>query len=87
MTRLGTQEHRLLLKLLKAARVNAGYRQIDLAHKLNVTQSLISKYEVGERRIDLLELRNICLALEISLPDFVHELEKQLSKTNNETDR
>lgn len=87
MTKLGTIEHRLLLELLKTARVDAGYRQVDLARKLNVPQSLISKYEVGERRVDLLELRDICSALEISLPDFVHKFENKLSKYNNEADK
>ena len=53
MTKLGTEEHKILLKLLKKTRVEAGLRQIDLAKKLRVPQSMISKYEVGERRIDL----------------------------------
>ena len=86
MTKLGTEEHKILLELLKKARVNAGLRQVDLAKRLGVPQSMISKYEVGERRIDLLELRDICAALDISLPDFVKELETLLSKDNNETD-
>lgn len=85
MTKLGTDEHKILLELLKKARIDAGFRQVDLAMKLGVPQSMISKYEVGERRIDLLELRDICSALEVSLPDFVKELETLLSKDNNET--
>ena len=56
---------RVLLSLLKEVRVEAGFRQVDLARKLNVPQSRISKYELGERRIDLLELRDICAALGI----------------------
>jgi transcriptional regulator with XRE-family HTH domain len=85
VTKLGTDEHKILLELLKKARIDAGFRQVDLAMKLGVPQSMISKYEVGERRIDLLELRDICSALEVSLPDFVKELETLLSKDNNET--
>ena len=84
MTKLGTEEHKILLELLKKARVDAGLRQVDLAKRLGVPQSMISKYEVGERRVDLLELRDICAALDISLPEFVQKLENLLSKDNNE---
>lgn len=84
--KLGTKEHTILLKLLKKARVEAGLRQVDLAEKLRVPQSMISKYEVGERRIDLLELRDICAALGISLSSFVQQLEQILSEKINETD-
>lgn len=84
MTKLGTKEHKILLELLKKTRVEAGLRQTDLAKKLQVPQSMISKYEVGERRIDLLELRDICAALGISLPEFVQQLETLLSKESHE---
>ena len=84
MTKLGTKEHKVMLTLLKSKRVNAGLRQIDLAQNLNVHQSMISKYEVGERRIDLLELRDICAALGVSLIEFVEELETLLSKESHE---
>ncbi len=86
MTTLGTREHKILLKLLKKIRVEAGLRQVDLAKKLKVPQSMISKYEVGERRIDLLELREICAALGVSLGEVVEQLESLLSKDTNEAD-
>ena len=86
MTKIGTKEHKILLELLKKIRMEAGLRQIDLARKLRVPQSMISKYEVGERRVDLLELRDICAALGISLADFVEQLETLLSKESHETD-
>ena len=50
-----------------------------LAEKLGATQSFISKCERGERRIDALELRAFCLAMGVSLTDFVAELERVLS--------
>lgn len=86
MTTLGTREHKILLKILKKIRVEAGLRQVDLAKKLNVPQSMISKYEVGERRIDLLELREICAALGVSLVEVVEQLEHLLSEDTNEAD-
>lgn len=80
---LGTKEHKILLKLLKKIRIEAGLRQVDLAKKLKVPQSMISKYEVGERRVDLLELREICAALGVSLVEVVEQFEHLLSKDNN----
>lgn len=56
-------------------RVDAGLRQVDLAKKLSEPQSFVSRYESGERRLDVLELRKICLALGVSLTDFVERLE------------
>ena len=79
MTKIRTERH-TLLGLLKEIRIEAGLRQVDLAEKLHVPQSMISKYEVGERRVDLLELRDICAALGISLVEFVQELEKRLGE-------
>lgn len=67
-----------LLKLLKKIRQEKGIRQISLAEKLRVPQSFISKYESGDRRLDILELRQVCNAMGISLEEFIRELEKNL---------
>ena len=65
----------ILLALLRAVRLEAGMRQTDLANRLGHPQSYVSKYESGERRLDLLELREICIALGISLEIFISRLE------------
>ena len=78
MVHFGTDAHRVLLGLLKEIRIEAGLRQVDLAQRLNVPQSRISKYEMGERRIDLMELRDICLAMDKPLVEVVAEFEKRL---------
>ena len=66
---------RIVLGLLRAARQEAGMRQVDLADRLGQPQSYVSKYESGERRLDILELRQICNALGISLEAFIRRLE------------
>ena len=76
----------MLVKLIKDYRLDIGLRQVDLADALGVPQSMISKLEVGERRIDVLELRKICNALGISMLDFISRFEKELDR-NNEADR
>lgn len=67
-----------LLQMLRRMRIDAGVTQADLATRLGVPQSVISKYESGERRLDILELRQVCRALGLSLPDFVRLLEKEV---------
>jgi transcriptional regulator with XRE-family HTH domain len=49
-----------------------------LAERLGADQSYISKYERGERRIDVVELRAICGALGIELADFVRDFDRRL---------
>ncbi|MBP8802282.1 MAG: helix-turn-helix transcriptional regulator [Kiritimatiellae bacterium] len=62
-----------LRKLLRKCRVEAGLRQEDLAEKLNVHQSFVSKYESGERLLTFVETINICRALGLDLNAFLAE--------------
>lgn len=68
-----------LQALLRQIRRQAGLRQVDLAERLGQPQSFVSKYESGERRLDILELRMVCTAVGVSLQDFVARLEETLS--------
>lgn len=54
-------------------------RQQDLADRLGVGQSFVSKYESGERRLDLFELREICEACGVPLGAFVERFEARLA--------
>ena len=73
-----TVQHKQLLTLLRKIRLEAGLTQAQLAESLNTDQTVISKIESGERRLDVLELREICKALGITLEVFVRKLEKSL---------
>lgn len=77
---LAVQQERLR-NLLRQIRLNAGLRQIDLAKRLGQPQSYVSKYESGERRLDLLELRQVCEAMGISLQEFVRRFEGSSNET------
>lgn len=61
--------------MLQQLRLRADLRQIDLAKKIGAPQSYVSKYESGERRLDLYELRVICRALGVELGEFVSRFE------------
>ena len=65
------------LRLLRQAREDAGMTQVQLAKKLAVPQSFVSKIESGERRVDLVELQAVCKALGISLSKFVRKFEQE----------
>lgn len=69
-----------LYTLLKRVRQEKGIRQVELSKKLGVPQSFVSKYESGDRRLDILELRKVCDALGISLQEFIQELENSLNE-------
>ena len=78
-------EYRAFLRLLKETREASSVTQVELAERLSkqhspITQSLVSKLERGEVRLDVVQLRWICGALGISLVDFVGKLEAALAK-------
>ena len=79
MTKSHYSQHQTKLQdLLRRIRLDAGLRQEDLAKRLGVPQSFVSKCESGERRLDLVEIRQICKAVDISLSEFVERFEKSL---------
>jgi len=70
--------YQLLLERIRSVRRAADVTQTDLAEKLGTDQSFVSKYERGERRLDVVELRAICLALGIDFVGFLSDFEKAL---------
>jgi len=70
------RDRRVFLRLLRHVRVEAKLTQADLAKILGVTQARVSKYEQGERRIDMLELKAICDAITLPLMEFARRFEE-----------
>ena len=64
-----TPDYRAMLARLKEARRLAGYTQAQLAERVGETQSFVSKVERGERRLDVVEMRDYCRALGIPLAE------------------
>jgi transcriptional regulator with XRE-family HTH domain len=71
-------QREILQNLLKDIRKKAGLRQKDLAEKIGVHQTFISKYETGERRLDLIDLIQVCKAIGVPLPEFSSQLVESL---------
>ena len=72
------RRRQLLLNLLRQIRLEGGLRQVDVAKHMRKPQSFVSNYESGERRLDLLELHQLCEVVGITLVDFVQRLESAI---------
>ena len=70
-------EYQRFCELLRQLRHEAGLTQVQVAERLDEPQSFVSKYESGERRLDIIELRQVAEVLGVSLGDVVARLEAQ----------
>src|SRR3989344_3385715 len=52
-----SKDHKYIVERLKRARQEAGLDQIEVAKLLGKTQSHVSKVEAGQRRIDIIALK------------------------------
>ncbi len=71
---LYTSRYKRLIKRLVAARSVAGLTQAQVAQKLGRGQSYVSKYESGERRLDVVELIDIADVVAIDLIELLNDL-------------
>lgn len=69
-------EQTVLLSLLRKHRKAAGLTQVDCSKELRRPQSFMSDVENGTRRLDIVQLRDLCKVLGISLVELVQELEE-----------
>jgi transcriptional regulator with XRE-family HTH domain len=74
------ETYALLCALLRAARKNAGFTQIELAEILREPQQYVSRVEKGERRLDVVELCAWCMALDISASEFIKQIDASAAK-------
>jgi transcriptional regulator with XRE-family HTH domain len=77
-----TEMEDAFLQLLKALRLEKNFTQKQLADRLGVPQSYVSKYETGERRLDFVETAYVCEALGITIQQFSKMLVEKVKKSN-----
>ena len=70
-----------LRTLLVKAREDAGLRQVDVAHRLKRPQSYVSKIELGERRLDVIEFVEFAGAIETDAVRILRQVIKESDKT------
>ncbi len=71
-----TPQQRKLQAVLRDVRTEASLTQSELAGMLRKPQSYVSKYESGERRLDLPEIEKVCQAVGVALTDFVERYQQ-----------
>jgi len=77
---INDDENRLLVLMLKEARINAGLSQQALGAKLDHYRTFVSKYESRERRLDIAEIRKICGALEVGFIEFLTNYDNECAE-------
>jgi len=75
-----------LRRMLKDLREAKSLTQAQLARRLSVPQSFVSKYETGERRLDVIETAQICQALGTSTAQLLSTLSKRLENAAKKED-
>ncbi|MDR7091761.1 helix-turn-helix domain-containing protein [Cellvibrio fibrivorans] len=65
------EKREALTALLKSLRNEAGLTQTEMANLLGKPQSYVSKYESGERRLDFVEVLEVCESLRVTPQAFV----------------
>jgi transcriptional regulator with XRE-family HTH domain len=78
LTSIYSDEYRQALRLLVLARKQAGITQQRLAVALDRPQSFVSKFELGERRLDIGEFLRITRLLGIDPCALLQQMEKQM---------
>lgn len=63
-------------EILIRARKDANLTQAQLSGKVGRPQSFISKYEGGERRLDVIEFLDVCAAVGINPIAIIKEMEE-----------
>lgn len=74
------QDNKILRDFLRKLRVEAGYSQVELGKLLGRDQTFVSKYETGERRLGMLEIKDLCETLGLSLEQFCKRLCTMIKK-------
>jgi ribosome-binding protein aMBF1 (putative translation factor) len=74
MRHLRSARHRRLIDLLVEARQASGLSQRMLAARLKRSPSYVSKFEAGERRLEVCEFVDFCAAINADAAELVRRL-------------
>ncbi len=72
---LSSPKYKYFCKLLIEARKANGLTQEDVSESLKRPQSFVSKYENGERRLDLVEFLEIAKVIGITPQDIIKKIQ------------
>lgn len=69
-----TKRYQHLRQILKDIRQEAGIQQKKLSAMLDMPHSFVCKYEQGERRLDVVELFDICEKLDADVHQVIDQI-------------
>lgn len=78
-----TLEYTTFREILRELRIDKQLTQDQLSETMGMPQSFVSKYETGERRLDIVETRAVCIALGTNLSAFVRRFEARLAEADH----
>lgn len=67
------ERYRRLIEQLAGQRKHLGYSQAELAKRLGNHQQFVSRFETGERRLDVIEFADVAVALGLDPAALVRE--------------
>ncbi|MGX1259353.1 helix-turn-helix domain-containing protein [Sinorhizobium fredii] len=76
LSSLRSDLYRRIIELLVQARKDAGMTQVELGKRIGQRQTFVSKFELGERRLDVAEFVVICRALSLDPHQIIMLAEK-----------
>lgn len=80
-------EYEVFLGILKRRRIDAGLTQVECSKALGRPQSFISDVESGSRRLDIVQIWDICRVLECDFLELLQEFQRNLSSVTTSADR
>ena len=82
---LRDSQYRRIIDRLRAARIELGLTQAELARRLNRPQSFIAKIERCERRLDVIEFLNVAKSLNTDPLPMIEDIFEELPLRGNGT--
>ena len=71
---IGSPDYRAAIQAIKAARIERGLSQREVAKRIGKPVSFVNKIELIERRIDIIEFIQVCRALEIAPGSLIEQI-------------
>ena len=73
-------ELKVLGEVLTRVREREGLKQSEVAERLGLPASYLSKIENGTRRLDVIELIQIAEAMDVEAAELIRQVEKRLKR-------
>lgn len=80
---LHSRQYTIFRELLTQAREDVGMTQVQVATKLGKPQSYVSKYESGDRRLDVTEFVQIADLLSLDISSFLDQYRAKAGTFNS----